>query len=197
MNTIKVLTADQINVKNAYARKWIEAAHAPDNVSQEEATTIVNDLRMRLEIDARPVVVVDNPIEAWVVCRLHMCGVPTDELITKMHAVFDGDRTYKMTQGLAGTCGVAHVASIAQSDTIINGLGVRANAKITEDLRVWTQTARVWDVHLLEELSVVCRKPVEFHRDADGVVSKTDGPAIVFGGRGDFKINVVNGRQVA
>lgn len=197
MNLITKLNEDQVEVKNAYTRKWIKAAHDADNVSAEEATTIVNALRARLELDAKPVVVVDNPIEAWVVCRLHMCGVPTDELIEKMHAVFDGDRTYKMTQGIMPGRGLHDVASIGHVDTIVNGLGMRVNAARTEDLRVWKETARLFDIHLLDELSVACRKPIEFHRDDNGVVTRANGPAIVFGGRGDFVINVVDGKRAA
>ena len=205
MNVIKHPTIEQIDIKDAYATKWIAAANTADAVTQQEAETIVNALRARLDVEAKPVIVVDNPLEMYIVCRLQLLHVPVDQLLEKMHAVLDGDRTYAhdMDRGMSvrdrrrpQSRGVHHAASMCYVDTIINGLGMRVNSKRTEDFNIWTQTARFWDVQLFEDCSVVCRKPVEMHRDAEGVITRKDGPAIVFGGRGDFKINVVNGRQV-
>lgn len=206
MNTIKHLTVEQIDIKDAYASKWIAAANSADAVTQEEAETIVNALRARMDIEAKPVIVVDNPLELYIVCRLQLLHVPAAQLLEKMHAVLDGDRTYahEMARGMSvrdrlrpESRGVHHAASMCYVDTIVNGLGMRVNSKRTEDLNIWMQTARFWDVQLFEDCSVVCRKPIELHRDAEGVVTRTDGPAIVFGGRGDFVINVVDGRQAA
>lgn len=206
MNVIKHPTTEQIDIKDEYARKWLTAANSADVVTQQEAENIINALRAQMDVEAKPVVIVDNPLEMYIVCRLLQAHVPVEQLIEKMHAVLDGDRTYAhdMSRGMSvrdrlrpQSRGVHHAASMCFVDTIVNGLGMRVNSKRAEDLRVWTQTARFWDVQLFEDCSVVCRKPLEMHRDADGVITRTDGPAIVFGGRGNFVINVVNGRQVA
>ena len=88
---ITELTQEQKDKMPEYVRKWIEIGTDTSRLEYGETKTIVNAFRELIGMESTPLVIVENPIEAWVTCCLHEQSVATEDLQKEMVKVFHGN----------------------------------------------------------------------------------------------------------
>ena len=196
MKIIESITPEQEALKPEYIKKWISIGTSTENVSDETTEEIVSKFRKLIDRKKAPLLIVNNPIEAWVVCCLHEQNVPFDKLIETMHSVFKGNREYTIPTASLPFNTVGLCGSFSFYDYMINVLGVEIKKDLLKKYKVWEQTSNLWAIYPMENLSVVCKKPLEVHLNENNVLHKDGGAALVFGGEGDFKIFALNGVMV-
>lgn len=197
MNKIEKLTPEQEALMPVYVDKWIKIG--TDTVQTDEATAkeIVKDFRDLIKMDSEvPTIFAENPIEAWVLCCLHEQNVPLDKLQDTMRSVFAGNRDYTIPKASLPFNDISLCSTFSFYDYMINVVGVKLEDDLQKKYEVWERTSKVRGIYPLETLTVVCKKPLEVHLNEAKVLHRDGGPALVFGGEGDFKVYALNGVAV-
>jgi hypothetical protein len=190
---IETITKEQESLMPTYVQKWIKISTSTENVDEQTTAEIVNKFRALIDRQSAPLLIVDNPIEAWVVCCLHEQKVPFDKLIETMKSVFQGNRDYDIPKASLPFNDIGLCGTFSFYDYMINVLGVKLSPELLEKYKVWEATSKLCAIYPMEGLSVVCKKPLEIHLNERNVLHKDGGAALAFGGEGDFKIFALNG----
>lgn len=190
---IEKITAAQEKKKATYVQKWIDVGTNTLNESIEETTRIVENFRNLIGLESAPVLLVDNPIEAWVVCCLHEQKVPFENLLSTMKNVFNGNVEYTIPKASLPYNTIGLCGRFGFYDYMLNVLGVKIEESLLKKYKVWEETSKLWAIYPMQDLTVVSRKPTEVHLNENNVLHKDGGPALVFAGEGDFKIFSLNG----
>jgi hypothetical protein len=190
---ITSLTKEQEAEMPNYVTKWVNIATSTKNVEDSVASEIVADFRKLIGRKEAPLLVVDNPIEAWIVCCLHHQGVTFDNLVTEMKKVFGGCRDYIIPQASLPFNDIGLCGTFSFYDYVINVLKVEFEPELLEKYKTWEKTSNLWAIYPMEEISVVCRKPVQVHLNENRVLHCDGGPALQFAGEGQFEVYCLNG----
>jgi len=82
---ITELTPEQEAQCPIYAQKWIDIGINTDRISYDRAIDIVNDVQEHLLQKPRtPIILVDDPIEAWIASNYAEKGVAVNEIMNKV-----------------------------------------------------------------------------------------------------------------
>jgi hypothetical protein len=182
-----------------YVDKWIKIGTDTSNPSYDETLEIVTDFRDLIKLPkTNNLIVVENPIEAWVICVLHEMGVPITELIDEMKLVFDGNPKKRdiPRATLPYQTGSFFVSTFSFYDYFIEELKIDVPADLLKKYKVWERTSQIGMIYPLDDLTVVCKKPSEIHLNENRVLHRDGGPALSYSGHGDFKIYSLNGVRV-
>jgi len=190
---IETITKEQEALMSNYAQKWIKIGTSTETVDEQSTIEIVDKFRRLINRKTAPLLIVDNPIEAWIVCCLHEQKVSFDKLIETMKSVFKGNRDYKIPKASLPFNDIKLCGAFSFYDYMFNVLGVKIETKPLERYKVWEETSKLWAIYPMEDLSVVCKRPLEVHVNERNILHRDGGAALVFGGEGDFKIFALNG----
>lgn len=196
MQKIETITPEQEALKPVYVRKWIEIGTSTENIPLDRTESIVKSFRELISLKDAPLVMVDNPIEAWVTCCLHEQGVAVEDLDKTMRSVFAGNRDYEIPTASLPFNDIGLCGTFSFYDYMINVLGVELEESLLAKYKVWEETSNLWAIYPLENLTVVCRKPLEVHLNENNVLHRDGGAALRFAGEGDFSIYSLNGVMV-
>lgn len=182
-----------------YVDKWIKIGTDTANPSYDETLEIVNDFRELINLARTDnLIIAENPIEAWVICVLHEKGISMTDLMEEMKLVFNGNpKKHKIPRAtLPYQTGSFFVSTFSFYDYFIDELKVDVPADLLVKYRVWERTSQIGMIYPLTNLSVVCKKPAEIHLNEKQVLHRDGGPALIYGGLGDFKVYSLNGVRV-
>lgn len=197
MSKIDKLTPEQEALMPSYVDKWIKIGTDTVQTAEDTAKEIVKDFRELIKMDSNvPTIFAENPIEAWVLCCLHEQNVALDKLQETMRSVFAGNRDYTIPKASLPFNDISLCSTFSFYDYMINVVGVKLEEELQKKYEVWERTSKVWGIYPLETLTVVCKKPLEVHLNENRVLHRDGGPALVFGGEGDFRIFALNGVSV-
>lgn len=199
MSKIESITPEQEAQFPHYVKKWIGIGSATHRVTAELAKPIVDDFRELIKMTRDvPLVLADNPIEAWVLCCLHEAGVPLEELHAEMVTVFNGNpKKYEIPQASAPFQNTPFLASsFAFYETMFEVVGVKLPEDLEAKYKVWAATTALWGIYPLDNLTVVSQHPTTVKLNENNVLHCDGGPALEFAGLGDFKIFCLNGVAV-
>lgn len=194
---IDKLTPEQEAKMPEYVKKWIGVATSCEEVDDTTTAEIVKDFRELIKLNSDvPLLIVDNPIEAWVACCLFEQEVPLENIREEMVNVFERKSKYSIPQASLpyNTTLLSYVFSFY--DFMFNEVGVEIDEELMRKYQVWQRTSALWAIYPLENLTVVSRRPIETHINENNALHRDGGPALVFNGLGDFKIFALNGVRV-
>jgi hypothetical protein len=200
MDKIEKLTPEQEAMFPVYVKKWINIGTNTDRLDYEKTKRIVTGFRKLIELkEDVPLIIVNNPIEAWVVCCLiHDNSVKIDDAVEEMKAVFDGNpKHYKISRAeLPYQTGSFFASVFSFYDYMFEELDIEVDKDLYAKYLAWQATSELGCIYPLDDVTVVCEKPLELHLNEDNKVHRDGGPAIVYSGLGDFKIYSLNGVEV-
>jgi len=195
---IDKLTPEQEAEIPKYVEKWIKIGTNTDRLDYDKTLRIVNGFRKIIEMEEAPLVICENPIEAWVLCCLHEHGVPQDELQAEMELVFNGNpKKWEIPAAqIPYQDGSFFAPSFSFYDYMLECLGVEIESDLWAKYKTWEATAEIGMIYPLDKITFVCQKPTEIHLNENNVLHKDGGPALAYSGLGDFKIYSLNGVTV-
>lgn len=182
-----------------YVEKWIKVGTDTSNPSYDETLEIVNNFRDLIKLPkTNNLIIVENPIEAWVVCVLHEMKVPMTELLDEMRLVFNGNPKKRdiPRATLPYQTGSFFVSTFSFYDYFIDELKIDVPSDLLEKYKVWERTSQIGMIYPLDNITVVCKKPTEIHLNENRVLHRDGGPALSYSGLGNFKIYSLNGVRV-
>lgn len=93
MKQITEITKEQEAQMSKYVDKWVNIGTSTSRLSGPTVSNIVGSLRELLDMKKEvPLIIVDNPLEAWVVCTLILTyDVSVDDVQVEMESVFTGN----------------------------------------------------------------------------------------------------------
>jgi len=197
--TITELTEAQKAEMPRYVEKYIKIGANTERLDYDEAYDIVNDVRTELlGLPKAPVVIVDDPTEAWVACNYHHYhGITVNELPKKLDEFFSGKKIELEAFSMPNLCGsfdVAIHAFYAYNRDVL-GLDYGEHAK---KYQIWHDTIKLGLIFPFDGLTIVSQKPtvIKLTEQAPIVCHCDGGPAIEYAGRGGYKIFMLNGVRV-
>jgi hypothetical protein len=158
---------------------------------------------MILGKDKVPVLIVDNPIEAWVSCCLFDLDKETtpNNVVEKMHRFFDGnpDGHDMPKPQMPYQTGSFFASLFSFYNYFIEQFGYDA-LNIAPDLahkyEVWQKTSELGMIYPIDQCVIVSQKPTVIHLNENRVLHKDGAPALEYAGRGNFKLYYLNGVKV-
>lgn len=198
---IEELTKEQQAKMPEYVKKWINIGISTDRLDYDNTSEIVNDFReiIKLKTDV-PLVIVENPIEAWVMCCLHKQGIETDNLYDEMCGVFNGNpKRYSIPQAsLPYQTGSFYASVFSLYDFFLSEFKqeIKIDPEILTKYKKWEKTCEIGCIYPLKDITIVCQKPTVIHLNENNVLHKDGGAALEYSGLGEFKIYALNGVTV-
>jgi hypothetical protein len=195
---IEKLTEAQTDLFPSYVKKWIDIGTNTDRLNVESCTKTINNFRKMIAMEEVPLIIVDNPIEAWVACCLHEAGVKNDDLLFEMKTVFHGNpKKYDIPKGEMPYQSGSFFASVFSFyDYMIEELDIPLDAELYAKYKVWEKTCDVGCIYPLDKLTILTQKPTIIHLNENNVLHKDGAAALEYAGEGDFKIYALNGVMV-
>lgn len=199
MKKIDKLTPEQEAKMPEYVEKWIKIGTNTDRLDPTRTKKTIDNYRKLINktIDV-PLLIVKNPIEAWVVCCLNEEKVPFENLITEMEKVFNGNPEKRNIPkaSLPWQSGSFFAPTFSFYDFMIEELGVELEQELYAKYKIWEATAQIGCIYPLDNITVVCEKPTVIHLNENNVLHKDEAPALEYDGLGDFKVYALNGVRV-
>lgn len=196
---IDKLTKEQEDAMEDYVEKWIGIGTNTDRLDPDRTTEIIHKYQEHiLESKTTPVLIFDNPIEAWVAVCYHTYGTPDDALRAAVDKYFnEGDDSFEMPSPVYPyQDGSFYSSIISFYDYFFNEVDV----EVPEDLRmkfdIWASTTELGLIYPLEDICIVSEKPTEIHLNEENQLHCETGPAIGYAGLGDFNVYSLNGVSV-
>jgi len=196
------ITDEQKAKMPQYVEKWIKIGTNTDRLDPVRTKKTIDNYRKLIgkPVDV-PLIILDNPLEAWAACHLlSNFGVSFENLKTELEYVFNENRTSKKYDipraRLPWQCGSFFVSTFSFYDFMFEELGVEIDNELYAKYKVWESTSELGCIYPLDEYTVVCEKPTEVHLNEANVLHRDGGPAITYAGMGDLKIYCLNGVTV-
>jgi hypothetical protein len=201
----KLTEAQEAQISN-YVDKWVAQGNNTDRFDLEFATPIIHKFQeLILERKTTPVVLVDNPLEAWVACNLieqkkaSVDDIP--DLLAKVDAYFD----LSMEEQKAGVAdpiwphqdGSLFSSVFSYYDYMINEAGVKLEPDLLTKYKVWEETSHLGLIYPLDDICIVTQKASTIRVDEEGRLHCDGDYALKYEGRGDFKIYALFGVNVS
>jgi hypothetical protein len=196
---ITEITKEQEALMPEYVKKWIDIGTSTDRLDYDNTSEVVNEFRKLIDMNEVPLVIVNNPIEAWVTCSLFEQGVAIDDLYEKTKYVFDNPMAcgYNIeAPSLPYQTGSFFASVFSSYDYFLNVLGVKLEPELFEKYQVWQKTCEIGCIYPLEGLTVVCQKPTIVKLNENNVLHSDGSPSLEYDGFGDFKVWSLNGVDV-
>jgi hypothetical protein len=196
---ITKLTEEQEAKMPEYVKKWIEIGISNDRLDYDSTSDIVSDFRNIIGMKTGvPLVIVNNPIEAWVTCCLHESGVDIKDYHEEMVKVFSGNPENRdiPQAALPYQTGSFFASVFSFYDYFLNEVDIEIDPELRKKYFQWQKTCEIGCIYPLEDVTVVCQKPLCVHLNENNVAHKDGSAAIEYDGLGDFKIYSLNGVTV-
>ena len=194
------ITDEQKAKMPQYVDKWIKTGTNTDRLDPVRTAKTIENYRKLIgkPVDV-PLVILDNPLEAWAACHLlSNFGVSFENLNAELADVFNGNpKGYEIPRArLPWQCGSFFVSTFSFYDYMFEELGVEIDAELYAKYKVWESTSELGCIYPLDEYTIVSQKPTEIHLNEARVLHRDGGPAISYAGMGNLQIYCLNGVTV-
>ena len=190
---ITELTQEQKDQCPIYAQKWIDIGISTNRIEYDRALDIVNDVQEYLLQKPRtPIILVDDPIEAWIACHFANEGTPVNEIMGKVdefYATPKKDRIKLESFSTPYLVGSFDASIWSFYDYCQQVLGVDYREK-TENFAIWKATSELGMIFPFDHVCIVSQKPTTIKLNENRVAHCDGGPAIEYAGRGNGKTNI-------
>ena len=190
---ITELTQEQKDQCPIYAQKWIDIGISTNRIEYDRALDIVNDVQEHLLQKPRtPIILVDDPIEAWIACHFANEGTPVNEIMGKVdefYATPKKDRIKLESFSTPYLVGSFDASIWSFYDYCQQVLGVDYREK-TENFAIWKATSELGMIFPFDHVCIVSQKPTTIKLNENRVAHCDGGPAIEYAGRGNGKTNI-------
>jgi hypothetical protein len=218
---ISELTEAQKAKMPEYVAKWIKIGNDTGRLNYERTLDIIHDIQRHiLNKKPTPVLIFNNPMEAWIACNYAVHGHKADELNQCVEDFFAGKKpSWKLAQYVSPYLnGSFSAPTFAFYDFFKYELGVKfeetgtpvadaskngSKLSVDELYEIWkttTELGLIYPIHdvkgTVEDMCIVSQKPSLVKLNEAGVIHCDGGPAIVYEGQGDIKIYALNGVTV-
>lgn len=192
---IEKLSDEQTALFPVYVKNWIDIGINTDRLEVASSEKIVNNFRTMIGMKEAPLIIVNNPIEAWVCCVLSEKGIINEDLVTEMHTVFQGNpKKYDIPKGeMPYQSGSFFVNVFSFYNYMLEELNIQIEPELYEKYKVWEKTSEVGCIYPLDNLTILTQKPTIIHFNENNVLHKDGAAALEYSGEGDFKIYALNG----
>lgn len=170
-----------------------------ERLDVKETEVIIANFRKEIELTPEaPLIIVENPLEAWVCCYLLTQGVEIPNLVSEMHSFFHGNpKNYEIPSGnLPYQTGSVFAPFFAFYDFCIENLKEPLEPEVETYYKHWRATGKVGMIYPFPELTIVTQKPTRINVNEEGQLHCDGGSAISYDGEGDFHIYMLNGIEV-
>ncbi len=197
---IDKLTPEQEAKMPVYVQKWIDIGTNTDRLDPIRTRKTINQYRALINrpVDV-PMIILDNPLEAWAACHLITnFGVRIEDLNSELDDVFNGNpKRYDIPPAqLPWQSGSFFAATFSFYDFMFEEVGVEIDSELYAKYKTWEATSQIGCIYPMEEYTIVSEKPTEIHLNADNRLHRDGGPALTYAGRGDLKVYSLNGVRV-
>lgn len=199
----KELSANQRKNSTKYVDIGISIGSNTDRFDYDKAIDIIHDLQEHvLEIDKTPVIIYDNPLEAWVACNyVFHKKVPLNKLNEHVDFYFDGNDPRDERHIILESFSTPYFMGSLDSATFClydfyNKECDISFEEVAEKYEMWKRQTELGMIYMLDDVTIVAQKPTHINtkyiRNEPRLHSES-GPAIAYAGRGDLKIFALNG----
>lgn len=197
---IDKLTPEQEAQIPAYVDKWVKIGLDTERLDVAETERIIRNFRriIEREVDC-PVIIVDNPLEAWAACHLLSCNnVALEDLNDALDRLFDGNPdNYSVPPArLPWQSGSFFASTFSYYDFMVECVNVEVPQNLYKDYKEWEETSKLGCIYPMEDYTVVSQKPTQVHLNENNVLHRDGGPALAYAGRGDMNYYSLNGVRV-
>jgi hypothetical protein len=198
---IERLTNEQEAKMPQYIQKWIKIGTDTSRFDLEEAIDIVHDVQQNiLNQNKTPVLVFDDPIEAWVACCFAEKNHKANEIPKLVDKYFEGKKKIKLEPfTMPALAGSFDASTFAFYDFFRDELGI--SYEKNEEYEMWKRTTRLGLIYNIKDVSdhdmcIVSQKPIKVNLDENNVIHGDGKPAVEYAGRGKIKIYALHGTVV-
>jgi hypothetical protein len=197
---ITELTQEQKDKMPEYVDKWIGVGTDTKRLNYDDVLDTVHDFQEHiLKQEKTPVIIFNNPLEAWVACNYAEHGFTVDKLKDCVKEYFEGTKpSWKIKEFVMPYFGGMFSANVfAFYDFFKYELGVVFEKDF--EYEVWKRTSElgvmynIFDVEGSQNMCIISEKPTKVSLNQDRVIHCEGGPAITYDGYGDIKIFALNG----
>jgi hypothetical protein len=185
MEKITQLTPENEAAKADYIKKWIAVGHNTDRLDYNETVDIIHDIQTELLGRKKtPVIVVDNPVLAWIGCHYAVSGTPVKELLSKIEGFIKGEDKIEISSFVSPFIDGSFSASLFSFyDYMFNELKVPIEAEILRKYIIWEKSTKLGMVFPLDDVCFVSQKPLSIKvNESNEIHSDANGPAIEYAG---------------
>ena len=197
---ITSLTAEQEALFPQYVKKWTDVGTDTGRLDPAVTEKIVHDFQaLVLDRKTTPVVIVENPIEAWIACNYAVLGSAPEELHDRLKEYFtavDEKPIQVASPVFPYQEGSFSTAIFSYYDYIIRELKLPLDAALMRKYEAWEATCQLGFIYPLENVCIVSQKPSSIKLDDEHRLHCDGGPALTYNGYGDFAIYSLHGVTV-
>lgn len=221
---ISELTEAQKAKMPEYVKKWIAIGNNTDRLNYDRTLDIITNVQVHiLGKKAVPVIIFNNPMEAWVACNYAIHGHGVNELKQCVDDFFNGKKpSWKLSSYVSPYLNGAFSApTFAFYDFFKYELGVDFDAagtpvenakqeegaekKLSVDAlyEIWKSTSELGLIYpindvkgTVQDMCIVSEKPTLIKLNENNVIHCDGGPALEYAGYGDVRIYALNGVTV-
>ena len=193
---IEKLSKKQVKKMQLCREKWIKIGKNTDRLNYDKTIDIVNDFQEKILLTKKtPVVIFNNPIEAWYATWFASNGEKINNLKNKVEEAFDKNvkvpkPVYPYQDGSFSS------ALFSFYDFFINEIKIDISEDLKEKFEIWKRTSDLGLLYPLKNVCIVSEKPTCILTNESNNLHCENGPAIKYDGRGDFEIYSLNGVSV-
>lgn len=196
---ITELTQEQKDLMPVYAEKWIGIGTNTDRFDYDTATDVVHELQTHvMDTEKTPVVIFDNPIEAWVALNYRKAGKPINDLKKHTEEFFNTprDKSFVLESFSYPYFMGSFDASIFSYYQYMRDVLNVDYGEYDKKYKAWENTHKLGMIFPYGGLVAVAQKPTKLALNAQRAVHCSNGPAISYAGYGDLNIHCLNGTNV-
>ncbi len=199
MDKIDKLTPEQEAMLPVYVKKWIGIGTNTDRLDYNNTVEIIKGFRELLNDDVNvPLLIVDDPLEAWVGCCLLEHGVKFEDLVGEIKKVFNGNpEKYEIPPAsLPWQSGSFFASPFAFYEYMLRELKLEIEPELRAKYDKWERTCELGVICPMKTATIVSQKPTSVCLNEQNVLHKDGGPALTYDGLGEIKIYALNGVTV-
>lgn len=199
-NEVRELTDEDKAAMPRYTEKWIKIGFNTDRLDPKRTEEIIHAYQREiLERAETPVVIMPNPLEAWVACNYSVSGKRPDELQACVDNYYTKGKDIKIEQFIYPYQSGSFFAPIfSLYDFAFEQLKIDAPDDIKNKYKVWEATSELGLIFPLQDVCIVSEKPTDIHV-RNNQLHCDGGPALAFespDNRSEFKIYSLNDVRV-
>ena len=185
MEKITQLTPENEAAKADYIKKWIAIGRSTERLDYDETVDIVHNIQTELLGRKKtPVIIIDNPVLAWIGCHYAVNGTPVNELMSKIEGFIRGEDKIEITSFVSPFIDGSFSASLFSFyDYMFNELKVPIEPDILRKYKIWENSTKLGMVFPLDDVCFVSQKPLSIKvNEKNEIHADANGPAIEYAG---------------
>lgn len=201
---IPELTPEQKAKMPEYVKKWIAIGINTDRFDFDTAVDIVHNVQEHiLQQEKTPVLLFDNPYEAWIACNYAANGVAVNDICKNVDDFFNGIKPkFNIETFVTPYLNGSFSASVfAYYDFFHDELGIKFGDEVVEKrYAIWHDTTKLGFIYNLKDVEgtvadmcIVSQKPSRVKLNENNVIHCDGDTAVEYAGRGEIKIYALNG----